>query len=549
MELRQIVTDVGKTVDQTKAKVLVNPHYRGLLQRAGLTRVEDFLALPGVIICGHRHRHVARLTIGEGSFSIGAFLKRELRVPWKVYLSSAWDGFGWVSRSYREALMLRELQACGVPCPEWIAAGEDGNGQAFLLVRELPASREMREFLRDRTTSRSLRLRLIRRLGEDLAKLHDAGFHHADLHSKHVLVGSDAETVYFLDWQRARRCRSLSWRRRLRDLAALDATLDDTLASPRERLRCLRGYLRASARLQPNPRGSPRPSFTGVVTSVCRQALGLLRKRYIREVRQAFLPIGQQNLVWLDGEALCVTREFQAAVAGRIPGWLAQAADTEGPNGVRHERRQVPGIRPALLIRRWVRRPLHWLRHRLLGRSFISPEFEQAAVLFRLQRYGITTPRLLAVGQRYRRPWELESFLLTEPVLCHDSLPHWLSQESARAEPRRRYRHMLRESGSVLRRLHEAGCYLNESTALAVRDGVGEDPAVVVSNLEGIRARRRRQSAPAMRDLRQWRRTLAQCAGSRTDALRFCLGYLGQDHLTPAAKRLFRCLLGQRCHR
>jgi Lipopolysaccharide kinase (Kdo/WaaP) family len=551
MRVRLSVRDTGR------AKLLVNPAYRPLLERAGLLRVEDFLALPAVIVCGHRHRHVAQLTLRDGASAVRFFLKRELRVPWKVYLSSAWAGFGWVTRSYREALLLRELHECGVPCPDWVAAGEDEGGQAFLLVRELPQTRELGQFLRETEAAPGLRRRFVQRLGSELAKLHKAGFHHADLHSKHVLVGGDGETVHFLDWQRSRRFRFLSWRRRLSDLAALDATLDDALASPRERLRCLRAYLRASASLEPRMAGAPRQSFAGVVTSVCRLAVGLLRKRYIREVRQASLPIGHQNLIWLDGEALCVTREFQAALDGHIPSWLVQAASADQSNGVVREQREVPGARQAILVRRWVRRPLRWLWQRLRGRPFTSPELQQAALLFRLQRYGITTPRLLAVGQRYRRPWQSESFLLTEPALCQESLPRWLARQSRRAEQAQRYRQVLRQTGAVLRRLRDAGCYLDERLSfneaggctLAVRDCLGESPAVVVTSLDGIRALRRAHPTPAGRDLACWRRALSNCAGSRTDVLRFCLGYVGQHRLTPAGKRLFRWLLCQRCRR
>src|SRR4051794_18870505 len=44
----------------------VNPRYRDLLARQGLTTVADFLALPAVIFCGHRGRHVGRVVLGDG---------------------------------------------------------------------------------------------------------------------------------------------------------------------------------------------------------------------------------------------------------------------------------------------------------------------------------------------------------------------------------------------------------------------------------------------------------------------------------------------------
>ncbi len=221
----------------------INPDYRDLLRRLGLLRAEDFLALPAVIVCGHPDRNVAQVALG----GVAAFLKREHRVPWKERLANAWSGFGWVSKSRREAATLRALRQAGVGCPDWIAVGEDDRGRAFLLLREVSGTVDLRHFLQRLAPPRD-RHRLARRLGRELARLHDAGFDHPDLYAKHVLVDPDDGTFHFLDWQRSRRGRP-SWRQRCRDLAALHATLADDLASPRERLACLRAYLGGERRV------------------------------------------------------------------------------------------------------------------------------------------------------------------------------------------------------------------------------------------------------------------------------------------------------------
>src|SRR5438128_2067931 len=220
----------------------INPRYRPLLDRLGLREVDDFLRLQAVIVCGHRHRHTAHLTLGAGETAVRAFLKREQATYWRDYVSSLWAGLGWVSRSSREGRMLQALQAAGFPCPEFIAAGEDDRGRAFLLVRELEGTEELRQILREPGGHRRS---LARRLGRLLASVHDAGFWHADLYSKHVHVHPTQGTIHFLDWQRAQCRRRLGCQRRLSDLASLDATLADELATPRERLACLRAYLRA----------------------------------------------------------------------------------------------------------------------------------------------------------------------------------------------------------------------------------------------------------------------------------------------------------------
>src|SRR5579871_5176491 len=116
--------------------VAINSKYQAFLDQHGLAEPGDFLTLPGVIVTGHPQRHVLQLTLGAGPTALSVFLKKEHRVSWKDRLASAWAGFGLVSKSRREAATLQALARAGLRCPEWIAAGEDDTGQAFLLLRE-----------------------------------------------------------------------------------------------------------------------------------------------------------------------------------------------------------------------------------------------------------------------------------------------------------------------------------------------------------------------------------------------------------------------------
>lgn len=383
----------------------IHPQYRPLLAKQGLTTVEQFLELPAVIISGHRHRNVAQVTLATDAGALHAYLKREVSIPWRDYLANALAGFGFVSRSYREALTLRVARRGGIGCPELIAAGEDGKGRAFLLVRALAGTCELRDYLRQRNLTNPGERRVFARdLGQALARLHAAGFQHADLHSTHIFVNPRDNSFHFLDWQRATRRRRLNRRQSLHDLATLDATLAGELASEHERLACLRAYLQASGRTRAR-----------AAAQVRRQAVRLLQKRHIREVRHSALAVGIQNLIWLEGEALCVTREFQAELNGRIPDWLTPSRRLETRScRPTEERISIRGMRAAVLVRRWSSEPGRWLWCLLLNRPFVSPEFQRAALLFRLQRFGVATPRLLAVGQQHPRPWQSESFLLTD---------------------------------------------------------------------------------------------------------------------------------------
>src|SRR5438309_9546669 len=99
----------------------VNTRYQTFLQQQGLTAPVSFLEMPSIIICGHPDRNVARVTLGKGPGAIAAFLKREHHVPWKERVRNAMAGFGFLSKSSREAVVLRSLQQARIGCPDWIA--------------------------------------------------------------------------------------------------------------------------------------------------------------------------------------------------------------------------------------------------------------------------------------------------------------------------------------------------------------------------------------------------------------------------------------------
>jgi tRNA A-37 threonylcarbamoyl transferase component Bud32 len=507
------------------AFVDVNPRYREQLDRLGLRTPDDFLTLSGVILCGHPDRNVARVTLGEGAAAIHAFFKREHRTRWRDRLANAWAGFGFVTKSYREYRVLRQLAAAGVGCPEPLAAGEDGQGRAFLLLREVAGARDLRAFLAETATTPAARREVARRLGNALARMHAAGFDHPDLYSKHVLVSGispESLTFHFLDWQRSRRG-SPPWRHRWRDLSALNATLADELATPRERLVCLRSYLHSTAA---NDVRVPR--LARAARQVHGRAVCLRQRRRIQELCQQPLPPGVQNLIWLDGEALCVTQEFRAEV-NHIPEWLRLPVAWTETGVWRREVVPAQGMR-ALLVHRRSSRLFAWLWGLLRHRRLTSPELAQSGLLFRLQRYGIVTPRLLAVGQRCSWPWRTASMLLTEPLSGTMSLVDWLAGA-------RRYRdRILGEAGAVLRRLHMAGCCLNlhaPAEGFLVQLRQEEPPRVVLGTVADLR-RHQPTEERRWRDLALLRAALAERAG-RTGRRQLLLGYLGVRLLTGPA--------------
>src|SRR5262249_52404739 len=157
----------------------------------------------------------------------------------------------------------------------------------------------------------------------------------------------------FLDCQRTRRRRHLDWHARWRNLAALDATLAAHLASSRDRLTCLRAYLRASLAGR-----APRALLLDAAWRIRRQTQQLLRYRHVREVLREPVPQGSQELLWLDGEALCVTRRFRSTWPGPAPSWLGAAhLPTGRASEVVRSSVCLPEAKTATLIRRRLSQP------------------------------------------------------------------------------------------------------------------------------------------------------------------------------------------------
>ncbi len=501
----------------------IAPRYRAVLSAHGYASARAFLDWAGVILSGHRGRHVLRVRAGAASF----ILKKEHRVPLRDRLASAWAGYGWSSKSAREARLLQQLRAAGVPCPQVVAAGEDGS-QAFLLMREQTGMAELRELLA-RPLGAADRRALAQALGRELAHIHAAGFTQPDLSAKHILVRSAPDGFHFcfLDWQRSRPRRRVSWRRRVRDLATLDASLAAELVPDRLRLVCLRAYVQDT-----RAHGVLPPRSLAVAIRRVGERRRLRRK--MRELRQPPLPAGAQQLLWLrDGERLCIVRDFFEELGGQLPSWLPQepAPCAEGMC-VEHRLILLGSGRTAHLVQRWTR-TASWLPQG----KYPAREFAQAALLFRLQRFGVAGPRLLAMGHHQIAAWQRFSFLLSEPP-TGPSLAAVLRQDGTALLRQR----LLRRLGSQLRQLHEAGFTLGPAPTCG---RCGWCP------IRRCRAWRWPTSRRSSAHGAPWQRLAAAdlwkvmaaypqagLALSRTDRLRVLLGYLQRRRLDGRSRRL-----------
>ncbi|HZV04574.1 MAG TPA: lipopolysaccharide kinase InaA family protein [Gemmataceae bacterium] len=511
----------------------ISPRYRSFFRQLGVTETAHFLALPGEtphVVSGHPDRNVTRITFVRDGEQWNAFLKREHRVSWRTRLGNAFTGFGLLSRCLREARLLQILEREGLPGPEWLAAGEDDRGRAFLLVRGAPGM-ELRAVLTAEKDARCRR-RIARKLGAALARLHTAGFHHPDLYANHLFLDLAGDSIHILDWQRACLRRTLSWSECRRGLAALHATMDDSLASAEERLLCLHTYWRKTSHLG--------VSWRAAVTGIETEARRLRSRRHIHEKRQP--PVKPQAWICLAGESLCVTPAFQERFGEPMLGYVSRREEAWAASGpVRQRWLALPGAARVHLVQRQQLKSFArlWPSPR---RSFISPEQRQASLLLRLQRHDIAAPQVLALGQHQAEDGRGESFLLTQPFPDTCSLETWLAYRSrrraGRTEQKRRWS-VLRQAGEMLRRLHEASCYLAFGSAgcgLAVCQTRGQ-VRLVLDNVDCVIPKRRLQPRKAARDLHRMQQMLHTAGCSRSDLCRFRSGYFGQNTVSEIGSR------------
>jgi hypothetical protein len=343
-------------------------------------------------------------------FPAALYLKRQHSVTWRERLRNRVARFGWSSRCAREAMLLKQLAAAGLPCPRWVATGEDDRGRAFLLVEEVPGAVDLRRVLSDTRLSLSTRRGLATRLGQVVALAHATGLTTPDLTAKHLLVSRETGEITPIDWQSARRVPLVATAERLQALAMLDASVADHLASSRERLRVLRAALGPAREA-----GIVAGRFSELVRQVVAEAARFRDRRSIRDQRQPAVTASPLRLVWVAGEAVCAVPEIAAswpkdALVAPFYGCEPGEAPVTLPDG-----------RKAFLIRGRSFAPFARLSAWVRGRPWRSPGVTLGRVLFHLERYGIPAPRLLAFGQHFTGRASAEWFALHTPP---PSAPH-----------------------------------------------------------------------------------------------------------------------------
>jgi tRNA A-37 threonylcarbamoyl transferase component Bud32 len=463
------------------------------------------------------------------------------------------------SKARSEADRAREAAARGVPTLETLAVGEAAAG-SFLATRTVDDARNLTTFLEEELPAfaprRQVHVRqsLAAALGRFLARMHDAGVVHADLHPGNLLVrlrSDDEPELYLIDLYAVRLGAPLDWPRARDNLVVLNRWFS-LRATRSDRLRCWRVYWAARAL----PFGSP-----------------LDRDPAAREVERETLISNIRFWSARDRRCLGGNRWFHrirsTVAAGHAVADLDRAvlapllADPDEPF-------RRPGVvvlkdSPSSTVIEFDLPVGGALRRVIYKRFAVTRWTDPWAALFRpppalrsyvlghgLRQRGLPTPRPLAVWHRRRFGLQAEGYLLTEKVAdARELLDHAADlRRLPPAEGRAALRDLIRQAGRLLAALHErrlshrdlkgANLLVNAIPCRVSPRGAAEGtPPVGPSSstsrqiwfIDLVGARRQRGPLSLGRRAKNLARLYASFHGrgtlSRTDLVRFLRAYLG----------------------
>ncbi|HEY7428394.1 MAG TPA: lipopolysaccharide kinase InaA family protein [Gemmataceae bacterium] len=341
------------------------------------------------------------------------------------------DGRAWLRELVRPSKARIEcnhalaVAARGVPTIEPLAVGETRRGAgppySFLITRALPETRPLNSFLENTLPQwpdprrARMRQRLATALGRLLARMHDSGIAHHDLHPGNLLLrldGEDRPELFLIDLHALRLGAPLSWRARRANLILLNRWF--MLRSERtDRLRFWLAYCSASTRWTADRREPIAGLERGTLASNLRFWRGLDRRcrganRHFRRVRganvagHAVADLAPEVLAPLLADPDVAFERPDAIVLKKSPSSAVVELDMSGPEGLRRV------VCKRFAVTRWSDPWTALFRAAPALRSYVMGH----GLLLRC----LPTPRPLAVWHRYRRGLPHEGYLLTEKV-------------------------------------------------------------------------------------------------------------------------------------
>ncbi len=479
---------------------------------------------------------------------------------------SAWGRFrrrlGW-SDARRELRLSRCLREANVPAPRVLAAGA-ANGVEWAVSEAVENAEpadvwHARQLATGPAGRRAIR-RGVRALAKTLASMHAAGVVHHDLHCGNLLVRESKRRIEFvvMDLHRARR-RPAGRRARAANLAQLLHDRRD-YTTRTERLRFLRAYLKAAGL-------SGLRGWNGLIERLARahtaRQFGKRDRRILRTNRYfARLGLGGG---WRGHVALKIKHPPRGSQAARLSHtkeeWREALSDpesllAEGPGvQVVKDSRTSRVVRRKLAVGRdvldvYVKQSRRKLKWKVLIDCFRRGRGLRAFGLgHMLLTRRIATAVPLAGLDRRRGPFLLGTISITEavdaPQLNHFVETH-LGRRSAEPKldpPQRRELAgaVLTQLGRLLQRLHDHGFAHRDlkSPNLLVRWDGGEEPLIVLIDLDGLRRVRFLTTRRRFQGLMRLNVSLLKCpVVTHAGRLRMLLGYLrrpgcGRIHYKP----------------
>jgi len=477
-------------------------------------------------------RTVWRCRLGDGDYYLKHYHSRDLS-----HRLGAWfrgdDG-------RRELELSRYLLAEGVAATEVLAAGRLG-GRSWMISRTVADATPADTWHDGRADSPDRRRirQVLQALAVLVARMHDAGVIHHDLHAGNILLRpTDGRLEPVLtDLHRAGRRRRLGRRAAAKNLAEL--AHDRRHATTRtQRLRFLKHYLRIRGAA-----GTLRGWAVFVEHFAATHEHRLYSARDRRVVgRNRYFTRLRLGRGWRGHVIGASKQKPPISAAARMEfdadAWRSALAEPErlleGPavpvlkvsKSTRVVRRTLTvGVNAIdVYIKRRRRKKWHKalidlfrrgraVRAFRLGHALITRRFPTALPLAALER---RTARLLH-----------ESILITEAVDASVSLDKlW---DSAGPPAAIRPRDLAAPLGRLLRSLHDGGFVHRDLKAsnLLVRSAPDGSVAIILIDLDGLRRRRWVSQRNRYQGLARLNAAMAQCpAVTRTDRLRMLLGYL-----------------------
>jgi len=434
---------------------------------------------------------------------------------------------------------LRRVRDLGLPVPRPVACGE-GRGlfrrESFLVTEVLQDASPLRRVLfGEEPASGRQRWAVIREAARLLRRMHDAGVSQADLHLGNILarVQSTPPELFLIDLHRARVSGRVGNAMRWRDLATLHGGCPE--ATRTDQLRFLQAYLAGPPVLPVD--------LEGLVGRLERWGL---RHRFRLWARRARRGVGEN-------------RDFLPISVGEYKGFARRSSWSaplrhlcERPEALltgpevrllKDSRTTTVGVLPvdggAVFVKRYNEQGLGYGMKNVMRTSRARRAW-MAANGLQMRRIPTPMPHLYLEQRRLRVLGD--SYLITEAVdgvgLLQWSLGWWQAKGSLRKK-----RLLARESGILLRALHERGVShrdLKGDNILVREAGPGRFRLTLV-DLDGVQfgrtgwQRRARDLARLSWDFRD------HPAVTRGDRLRLLLAYLVPKD-RPAWKKLWRAV-------